>query len=314
MDLDDFMKKKPAKGGESTGGNASGDDFGSVSFGGLDDPQPGQDAFGGLDDPQPGQDAFGGLDDPMPAQPASADPGGFDFNPPPADDTFPAPGEFPSAEEYEGMEDKPEQYHRPLGGGGGGFFSYFKLGARMALLKKDAVDDVASDPDSFVPALVIYLLPSVIIGILLFVFVGLMAGAAGGAVPPEFAMVMPFIQKMSFGLLIFPPLMAVLGSLVMVGILHLFARLMKGEGRFLDYYQTVGVGSLVTWGGALPFVGMLFSLWMIPVLVVITSRVHNLGAGKSVAVVLLPLVVMVILAIALISMLGMAAFMGGGQV
>lgn len=289
MDLDDFMKKKPAKPGENTGGNASGDDFGS--------------------------DSFGGLDDPMPAQTASADPGGIDFNPPPADNAFPSPDEFPSVEEYEGMEDKTEQDYQPMGGGGGGgFLSYFKLGGRMAMLKKDAVDDVASDPGSFVPALVIYMLPSVIIGILLFVFVGFMAGASGAALPPEFAMLGPLMKKMSLGLLIFPPLVAMLGSIIMVGVLHLFAKLMKGEGKFLDYYQTVGVGSLVSWGGFLPFVGILFSLWMIPVLVVVTSRVHNISTGKSVGVVLLPLVVMVILAIALISMLGMAAFMGGGQV
>lgn len=314
MDLDDFMKKKPAGSGKDEG-DSFGNDFSSDSFGGLDDPIPGQDSFGGLDDPLPASDSFGGLDDAMPsrdvdggfAAAAGAESSGFDFNPPPADEAFPSEDDFPTSEEYQAMEENKPRRKRK----GGGFMGYLKSGLRIGMLKKDAIDDVAGDPGSFVPALFVYLFPSVVIGIVLFGIVNLVAGGASEGIPPEFAMIIPLLQKASAGLLIFFPLIALIGTLVSIGLFHLFARLFKGEGGFLDYYQTMGVGSLVSWGGFIPVVGILFSLWMIPVMVVITSRVHNLSTGKSVAVVLMPVVLLIVLSIALVSMAGMAAFMGG---
>lgn len=287
MDLDDFMKKKPAGSGKNEG-DSFGNDFSSDSFGGLDDTIPARD-----------------MDEGFAA--AGAEASGAGLNPPPSDEAFPSEDDFPTSEEYQAMEESIPRRNSESGG----FMGYMKSGLRIAMLKKDAIDDVAGDPGSFVPALFVYLFPSAVIGILLFGFVNLMAGGASDAIPPEFAMILPIIQKASVGLLIMFPLVALLGTLVSVGLFHLFARLFKGEGSFLDYYQTMGVGSLVSWGGFIPVIGILFSLWMIPVMVVITSRVHNLSTGKSVAVVLLPVILLVVLSIALVSMAGMAAFMGG---
>jgi len=198
-----------------------------------------------------------------------------------------------------------------------GFFGYFKKGIELAMLKGDAADEVASDPESFVPALVIYMLPSVLVAVLLVVVIQMFAGAgmagmAGpGGLPPQAAIFIPLISKISYGLIILLPLAALLGTLFYVGILHLVAKLFKGEGTFLDFYQTVGIGSLVSWGGILPYIGILFSLWTVVVTVVVTSRVHKLSTGKSVAVVLLPLVVLFAIGIALA--IGFAAMMMGSM-
>jgi len=263
---------------------------------------------------------------------SSADTGGFGFDDEKQSDDFgfgdePTPGE--PEETHEGFGFGPAQ-QTPTSGfspGGAGyaattgdtsFFGFFGKGIKMAMLNGDAAEEVAGDPKAFLPALVIYLLPSVLVGVLLFLLLNVFAGAATSSsemqnLPPQMAMVLPFLQKISLGLLIFPALIALVGSLIWVGVLYIFAKIFKGEGSFLDYYQTIGVGSLISWGGIIPYIGILFSLWMIPVLVVVTSRVHNISTGRSVAVVLIPIVLMFVVVLALLSSVFMAMMGGMGQ-
>lgn len=322
MDLDDFMKKKPAD--KQSGGL---DPFGeqpAPDFGGLDDPVPpgggGMD-FGGLDEPvapSGGDMGFGGLDD-APSAPAplddtdpfgepvvetGSDPAGFDFNPPSS--------AFPSADEFSAMGE-PEHHKKS-------FFRYIKNGGQIAMLKGDVIDRVSGDPVAFVPALVVLLLPSVIAGVLMMAMMtfltGMMSSAgAESGMPEAFGAVMSAMgPAVGAGMLVLLPLIALVSTLVLVGLIHLLAKIMKGDGSFLDLYQTIGLGSIVTYGGIIPYVGIVFQLWMIPVSVVVTSRVHGISTGKAVAAVLIPIVLFVAIALGLVFAAGMSALAGMGGV
>ena len=162
---------------------------------------------------------------------------------------------------------------------------YFKKGVAMARLKGEAADEVAADPDSFIPAIVIFAVPLLVTGISDALLVQQRMGLnTGGLVLMVTAAVM-----VSF-----------LGPLFAVGILHQIARLFKGEGKYLDCYQTMGIGSLPSWGLLLPlpYVGLLFGLWQIPVFVVVASKVHKLGMRKSAAVVLIPFSIVILIGMA----------------
>ncbi|MBI5190853.1 MAG: YIP1 family protein [Nitrospirae bacterium] len=189
------------------------------------------------------------------------------------------------------------------------FFGYFGKGVRMALFKGDVVDEVAADEGAFGPALFIYMFPYFLLGLLLVagihMFTGMAADGGAGA-PLELAILADIVKKASFGIVIGLLLAAFLGSLLGVGLIHLVAKVLKGEGRFLDFYQAVGVGSLVSWLWFVPFIG----LWQLAVIVFVTSRVHNMSIGKAVAVVLLPAVIFFALGIAFAIMIPM--MMGGG--
>jgi len=52
------------------------------------------------------------------------------------------------------------------------------------------------------------------------------------------------------------------------------------------------------------------ALWNIPVSVIVTERIHNISTGKAIAVVLIPMVFFITLALIALVMVGMAAFMG----
>jgi len=187
-----------------------------------------------------------------------------------------------------------------------GFFGYFKKGIDLAMLKGDVAEEIAADPESFVPAIIFFVAPSFVISILFVLIINFILGSGMGnatGFPPQAMMFLPIIRKASYGLVIIFVLLALLGSIIGVGFLNLVAKLFKGEGTFLNYYQTMGIGSLVSWGGVVPYIGFLFSIWSIVVAVVVTARVHKLSTGKAVAVVLMPVILFGVLGIALAIMI-----------
>lgn len=306
MDFDEFQEKRPedesmrddpmvfAEGGP---GASSGTSMDKPDEGfGFGDEKP----AGGWDlSDEPGA---GGASDDIGSDEPPGEPGGFGFG---ADTVAPETGA--------GFGEEPIGYQEA---GSTSFFGFFGKGLKIAMLKGGAAEEVAADTNSFVPALVIYTFPSFVAGLLVALFMTALGGAAlteAGPAAQQLQAVLPLIQKFSLSFIVVFPLITLIFSLIYVGILHLFARLFKGSGGFLDYYQTIGVGSLISWGSMVPYVGILFSLWMIPVTVVITSRVHNLSTGRSVAVVLLPILIIFIAVIALFSTMIMALMGASGM-
>jgi len=204
------------------------------------------------------------------------------------------------------------------------FFGYFKKGIQINMLKGDVIEEVASDEGAFLPGLVILLLPYLLLGLLLFLLMGMVMGMpAEESSNPELAMAMKMyggiFKGMSVSLIFLLPLGALVGELISVGIMHLFAKLLKGEGSFMDYFQTICVATIIAWVACvlsvIPIVGMLnllIGLWFIVVLVVITARVHKFGYGKAAAAVLLPVIILGVLMAAVFLMMLMPLMMHGG--
>jgi len=204
------------------------------------------------------------------------------------------------------------------------FFGYFKKGLQINMLNGEVIEDVASDEGAFLPGLVILLLPYLVLGLLFFLAMGLAMGSASeqGGNPEVATMVKMYggiIKGMSVSFIFLFPLGALFGEIVSVGIMHLFAKLFKGEGSFLDYFQTVCVATILMWVTILlsmvPLVNLLsglLSLWFIVVMVVITARVHRFGYGKAAVAVLLPAIIISVLAAVAVMMMLMPMMMQGG--
>lgn len=168
------------------------------------------------------------------------------------------------------------------------FKEYFSKGIEIVKLNRDAADEVAAQEDAFGMAM------------LFFAIGGLAAGLGSVMVSLGFG----------FFMLIFFPVMHVVGSFIWTGILFLLARLFGGTGTFKAHYSALGIGSLPGWAQIVPVLGGIVALWNIPVSVIVTERIHKISTGKAVAVVLIPMVFIIILALIAVVMIGMAAFMG----
>jgi hypothetical protein len=168
------------------------------------------------------------------------------------------------------------------------FKGYFAQGIRLVKLDKDAAAEVAADPESFGPAV-------------LFIAIGGLAGGIGHTV-----------GSMGIGsfMLIVGPIAHVIASFISVGILYLVAKIFGGTGTYRGYYSALGIGSLPHWAQVVPVLGWIAALWYIPVMVIVTERVHNLSTGKAIAVVLIPFIITFLLVLIAIAFVGMAAFMG----
>lgn len=168
------------------------------------------------------------------------------------------------------------------------FKEYLKKGIEIVKLNRDAADEVAAQEDAFGMAM------------LFFAIGGLAAGL--GSV----------MASLGFGffMIILFPVMHVIGSFIWTGILFLLARLFGGTGTYKAHYSALGIGSIPGWAQVVPVLGGIVALWNIPVAVIVTERIHRISTGKAVAVVLIPMVFFIILALIAVVMIGMAAFMG----
>ena len=181
-----------------------------------------------------------------------------------------------------------------------GFIEYLRKGVEMAKLKGEAAEEVAADEGAFIPAMVIFALPVLLVeaGLLLFFSMGFIFLPFLGIN----AKVLAFLCALNFLIVLMP--------FAGIGILHLIAKAFKGQGDYYGYYQAMGVGSIVGWGGIIPYIGVIFSIWAIVVNVVITKHVQKLSTGQAAAVVLMPVLVVFVLGIFLAVFVGMGMFMG----
>jgi len=203
------------------------------------------------------------------------------------------------------------------------FFGYFKKGLQINFLNGDVIDEVSSDEDAFTPGLVIYLFPHLMMGLLMFLMMGMfmmMAVESNPDVAATMEMYGGTFKGMSFSFIFLLPLIALVVMLIFVAVLHLFSKILKGEGAFLDYFQTICLATIIFWVSSLlsviPLLGALIQLlvllWFIVVLVVITSRVQGFGVVKGLIVVGLPVVLLFVLVAALFVMAGASMMAAGG--
>jgi hypothetical protein len=108
---------------------------------------------------------------------------------------------------------------------------------------------------------------------------------------------------------------------VIAGVLYLVAKLFSGTGTFMPYayalalfYVPLGVISAIA--GIIPYLGgiiaFLLGLYEIYLAILATASVHRLDMGKSSAVVLIPLAILIIIGFLLAVIAGLAFLVAAG--
>ena len=98
----------------------------------------------------------------------------------------------------------------------------------------------------------------------------------------------------------------IIGYFIVVGVMHILARLFGGKAKYMEYFRAESYASILNWLGVLiiiPFlestinflISILISIWGIVVSVMILQNVHKITRVKAIIVVLLPIIVLVLL-------------------
>lgn len=91
-------------------------------------------------------------------------------------------------------------------------------------------------------------------------------------------------------------------------ILHIVAKILGGKAKLVGTYQSVAYSSAIGPATALPYIGLLFSLYQIYLVVVGLRKMHQFSTTKAVVTVLLPLFILMLIAFILVVVAGVAIF------
>ena len=170
-----------------------------------------------------------------------------------------------------------------------GFGNYIKQAIEILKLNTKAMTEASKDEKAFGMAI-------------LFIAIGGVAGAIGMLNPIG---------------IVLNPIIAIIGSFIGVGILHILAKLFGGKGTFTELYKVMGLAYLIQWISVIPLIGPILSgilgLWVIVVNVVALKTVYKLSTGKAIVVILIPLIIIVIIAL-VVGAEVIAALVGAGAV
>jgi hypothetical protein len=129
------------------------------------------------------------------------------------------------------------------------------------------------------------------------------AGLAGAVGQTLMGLILGTLELVSFLAFITGPIFAVIGTFIGVGILHIIALIFGGQAKYMDLFKPMAFAQVVGWVAVIPFIGTAISsilgIWLIVVNIVIIKNVHKLSTGKSVLVVLLPVIIILALVLAL---------------
>ncbi len=136
------------------------------------------------------------------------------------------------------------------------------------------------------------------------------AGLAGAVGQTLMGLILGTFEAVSFLAFITGPVFAVIGTLIGVGILHIIALIFGGQAKYMELFKAMAFAQVVGWIAVIPFIGAIISpillIWLIVVNIVIIKNVHKLSTGKSVLVVLLPMIIVFVLVVILTLILGAA--------
>ena len=165
--------------------------------------------------------------------------------------------------------------------------SYLAKGIDLIKLSRPAADALAEDPNAFNAGM-------------LFIAIGGLAGGIGTTI---------FTLGVGFFAIIFWPIAAVLMSFVHVFIFFVIAKILGGKGTYKSYYGALGIGSMPAWAALVPVLGPIFSLWTIPIAVIVTASVHKISTTRAILVVIIPMLLIFLVFAILIAAIGMAGVM-----
>jgi hypothetical protein len=160
------------------------------------------------------------------------------------------------------------------------FAGYLQKGIMILQLDAEAIRDVYRDEDALVPAI-------------LFVAIGGIASGVG-----QFS-----LQGMIVGVLLMT-----LISFVIVGLLHVLARIFGGSATFLELYRPLGTAAPLHWVLVVPFIGpflgFLAMLYSLVVTVKVVETAGDLPRPKALAVVTLLFGLCLFLSLVFLAILG----------
>lgn len=114
-----------------------------------------------------------------------------------------------------------------------------------------------------------------------------------------------------FGIITFP-IGYLIGSFIGLGILHLLALLFGGKGTFKRFFAVGLHTSLLGWVMVIPvlgfFLGAVAKIWGIVAMYFIIKNVHELSPGRSLAVLLIPIILALIVMAIIATILAVTFF------
>ncbi len=149
----------------------------------------------------------------------------------------------------------------------------FKRIERVLKLDKTVYKEIRDDKDALVPALAVLLLSAVIGGL--------------------------WSILASFGLALVAVVIGTpIGWVIGTGILHIIAKLFGGKSTYTGYLKAMGYAEAPMALGVIPFVGSFIGgIWSLVCVIYATKEAQEISMGKAIAVVLIPVVLLVILAL-----------------
>ena len=165
-----------------------------------------------------------------------------------------------------------------------GYIDYLKTGFEILKLNRSAISSAAKDSEATKWSILTVVLTYLVVGLI----VGLL-----------FTTLMPLPGVTGSAIIIFYPIIGILGLFIGSGIWYLVAKLFKSEGEYMSLVRPLGLASMINVLSFIPFVSLLVSIWSLVVVVVTVSETQRLDTLKSVFVVLIPLVVLFLLSLVL---------------
>ena len=112
------------------------------------------------------------------------------------------------------------------------------------------------------------------------------------------------VLSLEIATIIFTLMFLIIGYFIIVGIMHILARLFGGKAKYIELFRAQSHAAILSWLGILaiiPFLGgvvnFLISVWGIVVNVTILENVHKLTRGKAIIVVLIPVILSILLVV-----------------
>lgn len=137
-----------------------------------------------------------------------------------------------------------------------------------------------------------------------------LAVAIGASLISGLGSIFPGGARFGFGGWLFGAVIGVpIGLAIGTGILWLISRLFAAQGEYINLFRGLGYASAPQALGLIPFIGIVGSIWSLILAIRAVKETQNVSDGQAIAIVLIPVVIGIILAV-LIAAAAFVAFLG----
>lgn len=169
------------------------------------------------------------------------------------------------------------------------FLHYIRQAYQIVLLNKKCIRQVANDKDALLPGIIFFAAGSAAV-----IFVQYLARKTPVSIP----LYIPFF---------------IFAALLMLGAVHLLARLFGSKEKFISFLRPTLISSLFSIMGLLtltPVIGPVFnlmvSIWSLVIFAVVIKESYKLSMGKTVGILLLMFLAMIVAIVVIAFIVGIA--------